>query len=146
MVVSLEYELITFLSSVLLAILVGIVYDFFRALRKLFKMTVLWDTLMWITVLVLVVCVWFFVQNGEVRWYTILGAVSSGIIYFFSFSKCVFFVFDFAIGKIYAFFCIIFKILLTPPRFLCRIIGVYINEARLKFPKKVEEENDEKNV
>lgn len=146
MVVSFEYELASFFISVVLAVFVGTIYDFFRALRRVLKMTIFCDIIMWMAMLFVIVSIWFFMLNGEVRWYTVLGAFLTGIIYFFSLSQYVYFLFRFIVGKIYAFFCIILKILLTPPCFLCRIIGVYISKTRMKFFRKVEEINDEKNV
>ena len=144
MVVSLEYELVTFFASVILALSIGVLYDFFHAVRIHGKKSLLWDVVMWIAILFLIVTVWFYVQNGEVRWYAVLGAFLTGVIYFFSLSKYVFFVMNFLVGKICVFFCIFFKILLTPPRFLCKIIGVYMVKAKSKFSKKVEEKYDDK--
>ena len=144
MVVSLEYELTTFFSSIILAFLVGVLYDFFRALRKYTKITVLWDILMWISVLSLTCAVWFLVQNGEVRWYMILGSFFSGVIYLLTASKYVYLVLCFLMDKICGVFRIIFKILLTPLAFLCKIISVYVIRAKSKFSKKVEEKYDEK--
>lgn len=143
MVVLTGYELKTFFASIILAFLVGILYDFFRSIRACTKMTLLWDILMWISVLFLVVFVWFFTQNGEVRWYMILGTLLSGIIYLLTLSKYVFFVLRFWVDKICRIFRIIFKILLTPLAFLCKMISVYVIRAKFKFSRKVEEKYDE---
>lgn len=144
MVVLTGYELVTFFSSILLAFLVGVLYDFFRALRTCTRITLLWDVLMWVSVLFLVVFVWFFMQNGEVRWYMILGFGLSGVIYLLTASKYVYFLLRFLMDKIYRIFRIFFKFLLTPLAFLCKIIGVYVIKAKFKFSRKVEEKYDEK--
>jgi len=144
MVVSLEYELITFFASIILALLVGVLYDFSRAIRSHTKITLLWDILLWVFVLVLTGVVWFFVQNGEIRWYMVLGWVLSGIIYLLTLSKYVYLVLNFLVDKICRLFRLIFKILLTPLAFLCKIIGVYVKKAKSKFSRKVEERYDEK--
>lgn len=144
MVVSLEYELVTFFSSIILALFTGILYDFFHALREVTKKTIIWDMIMWTVFFVLIAAAWFFSAGGQLRWYMILGTCFSWIIYFLTVSKYVFLVLRFFIDKIYAFFCIIFKILLTPLRFLCRILNVYIGKAKSKFSKKDEEKYDEK--
>ena len=144
MVVSFEYELKTFLASIILALLVGVLYDFFRSIRTQTKRTLLWDILLWVSVLILTGLVWFFVQNGEIRWYMILGSVLSGIIYLLTLSKYVYFLFSFLLDKICRVFRLIFKILLTPLAFLCKIISVYVKRAKLEFSKKVEEKYDEK--
>lgn len=144
MVVSFNYELVTFSASIVLAVLVGVLYDFFRAVRKLTKITLLWDVMMWVCVLILTCLIWFFVQNGEVRWYMIIGAGFAGIIYLLTVSKYVCFLLWFLMDKICCIFRIIFKFLLTPLAFLCKIIGVYVKKAKFKFSRKVEEKYDEK--
>ena len=144
MVVSLEYELVTFFASIVLAFLVGILYDASRALRKCTKRTLLWDILLWISVLVLTFVVWFFIQNGEVRWYMILGTFLAGVIYLLTLSKYVYFLLCFLVDKICSIFRIIFKFLLTPLAFLCKIIKVYVIRAKCRFSRKVEEKYDEK--
>ena len=146
MKVSLEYELKTFLASIILAFLAGILYDFFRSVRTITKRTLLWDILLWVSVLVLTCTIWFFVQNGEIRWYMILGTVFSGIIYLLTMSPYVYFLFCFLMDKICRIFRIFFKILLTPLAFLCKMIGVYVKKAKLEFSKKVKEKNDEKDA
>lgn len=140
MKISLEYELFTFFASVVLALIIGVVYDFFRAIRSCIKKTALWDSIMWITVLFFVVSTWFFAFEGQVRWYAVLGSFLTGCIYFLTLSKYVYFSLHFLMDKICSFFRIIFKILLTPFRFLCKIIGVYISKVKVKFSKKVEED------
>ncbi len=144
MKVSLEYEIFSFLASVILAVLIGLVYDFFRAIRKTLKKSVLCDILMWITVSFLVVWTWFFAFLGELRWYMVLGALFTGVIYFLTISKYTYFLFQFLVDKICFIFAVILKILLTPPRFLCKIICVYIGRLKSKFSKKVEGKCDEK--
>lgn len=144
MVVSLEYELISFLASIVLAFLIGVLYDISRVLRKYTKRTLLWDILLWVSALFITCSVWFFVQNGEVRWYMILGAFFSGLIYLLTLSKYVYIVLCFLADKICRIFRIIFKILLTPLAFLCKIIGVYVKRAKCRFSRKVEEKYDEK--
>lgn len=144
MVVRLDYELITFFSSVILGFFAGAVYDLFRAFRFHLKKAVFWDILLWSILSFSFFYAWYHIAGGILRWYMVFGVFFAAVIYFFSVSKFVFFVFSFLVGKICAFFCIFFKILLTPLRFLCKIISVYVNKAKSKFSKKVEEKYDEK--
>ena len=144
MVVSLEYELSSFLMSILLALGMGLIYDLFRAIRAFGKRILFWDIIMWISLFTAFFCGWYILLDSQVRWYMILGAFFSGIIYFFSMSKYVFFLLHFFVGKICRIFRIIIKILLTPLRFLCKIIGVYVYKAKSEISKKVEEKNMKK--
>ena len=142
--VILEYELTTFIASIVAAFATGILYDLFRAVRGYCKSALFCDILMWVSTLALLLWMWFFVAEGKVRWYMVAGLFLSGIIYFLSVSKYVLFVLRFLVGLIYSFFRIFFKILLTPPRFLCKMIYVYIGKAKSKFSKKAEKRYDEK--
>ena len=91
MTVLLEYELTTFFASILTAFVIGILYDVFRAVRELCKSALLCDVVMWVLTLIAVGAAWFFVAEGNVRWYMVAGLVFSGVIYFLSFSKYVLF-------------------------------------------------------
>jgi hypothetical protein len=144
MKVSFEFEVFSFFASVVLAILIGIVYDFFRAVRKVLKSAVLCDILMWITVSFLVVWTWFFVFFRVLRWYMILDVFFTGVIYFLTVSRYTYFLFQFVVDNICLVFGVILKILLTPPRFLCKMLCVYIGRFKSKFSKKVEGKCDEK--
>lgn len=144
MMVLLKYELTTFLASIVTALFVGVLYDFLRAVRGYCKSALFCDVVIWISTLVALCCAWFFVAEGKIRWYMVAGLIFSGIIYFLSLSKYVLLMLRFAVGTIYSFFRIFFKILLTPPRFLCKIVSVYIGKAKSKFSKKVEKKYDEK--
>lgn len=146
MKVSLEYEIFSFFASVILAVLIGIIYDLFRALRKRILKSSLCDILMWIVISNLVVWTWFFAFSGKLRWYMFFGVFFSGTIYFLTLSRYVYFLLHFLVDKICCIIGVIFKILLTPFRFLCKIIGVYIGRLKSKFSKKVEGKYDEKNT
>ena len=133
----------SFFVSIITAGVLGVNYDFFRALSINSKKAV-WDVLMWAVSLGIMVFVWFHIFFGKLRWYMIIAVILGLVLYFFLLSKYVFLIIDFLITEIRAIFRIIFKILLTPLIFLCKIIGVYIKGVKSKFSKKVEEKHDEK--
>ncbi len=144
MVISAAYEIETFAVSIILGLVIGIFYDLARSMKSIFNKVAVFDSFMWIGVIAFSVFLWYEYQNGEIRWYMIMGTLLSLIIYFLTVSKYVFRVLSFLAGKTYRFFNIIFKLLLTPPKFLCKILSVYIKWSKLKFLGKVEEENNEK--
>lgn len=110
MVVSAEYELVTFISSMVTGLLLGVLFDFAKALRAFSKRTLLTDIITWIMALLIFFKVCLFCQSGEIRWYTVLGSFFAWVIYVFTLGKYVFSVLYFLLGKIYLFFCIILKI------------------------------------
>lgn len=144
MVVSASHELKGLAVSVAAAILFGIIYDFTRALRRVSGKNLLTDALCWIMICAVCGGIWLRVLGGELRWYMAIGAFSGAALYFALAGRYVFRVFLFLAELICRFFHIILKILLTPLKFLCKMIGVYIKRAKNKFFRKVEDKNDEK--
>lgn len=144
MVVSASHELEGLAASVVAAILFGIIYDFMRALRKVSGKSILTDALCWIMICAVCGGIWFRFLGGELRWYMAIGAFSGAVLYFALAGRYVFLVFSFLAELICRFFHIILKLLLTPLKFLCKMISVYIKKAKTKFFRKVEDENDEK--
>lgn len=144
MVISASYELRTFGASVLMALLFGILYDITGAFSKVTGKKAVWDILGWCAACVLLGSAWFHLQNGEIRWYMVIGALVSGILYFLTLEKCVFLAFTFIASFICRFFHIILKIVLTPFKFLGKMLSVHIKKAKTKFFKKVEDKNYEK--
>lgn len=144
MVISASYELKTFAAAILIAVVGGVIYDLGRAFGKVTGKKGIFDLLGWTAVCALCGGIWFFWQNGEIRWYMVTSAILSAILYYFLLEKYVFFVFLFLVKILCGFFNIILKILLTPLKFLCKILGVYVKRAKTKFFKKVEDDDYEK--
>ena len=143
MTVSAHFEMMSFFVSIITAGVIGINFDFFRALSKNGKKAI-WDVIMWSVSLAIVIFVWFHIFFGRLRRYMFVAVILGMVLYFFLFSKYVFLIIDFLLTKIRVIFSFILKILLTPLSFLCKIISVYIKGVRSKFSKKVEEKHDEK--
>lgn len=87
----LENQLHIFLIFILSGFLIGLVFDFFRILRKSFKtkdlITYLEDFLFWIiSGLILLFCIFKF-NNGELRLYIFIGISIGFALYILLFSK-----------------------------------------------------------
>ena len=143
MVVSTVYELESFVASILIGILTGSIYDIFRSIRYVSGKDTPSDFVMWLFIIASSAFLWYKFQNGEIRWYMLVGASVSILLYFLTISRIVFCIFYFLVRKIYSFFNIFFKLLLTPIKFLCKMVSVYIKKAKTKFSKKVEDKNYE---
>lgn len=144
MVISASYELKTFAAAILIALFGGVIYDIGSAFGKVTGKKMLFDLLSWIAACIFCGGIWFFAQNGEIRWYMVAAAILSAVLYYFLLEKYVFLIFLFLAKILCGFFDIILKILLTPPKFLCKILGVYVKRAKTKFLRKVEDDNYEK--
>ena len=146
MVISVNYELMTFAASIIASVIFGIIYDLFRAFSVVTGKRAVFDIFFWCTTCALCGGIWFLIQNGELRWYMCTASVLSTILYFFTVEKYIFTIFLFLSKIICCFFNIILKILLTPFKILGKILNVYIKKSGTKFFRKVEEQNDKENA
>lgn len=89
-------ELNTLLAFFIIGILIGIIFDIFRVLRKTFKtaniITYIEDFLFWILTGLLVIYGCINIASGEVRLYMILMIIIGIIIYFMIISKAFIFI------------------------------------------------------
>ena len=82
-----------FLVFSLTGISIGLLFDFFRVLRKSFKtsdiVTSIGDILFWIlTGIIILYNIWYF-NNGEIRLFMILGIILGTIIYMLTLSNVI---------------------------------------------------------
>ena len=88
-----ENQAYLFLVFSLTGIIIGIIYDIFRVLRKSFKtsdiITYFEDILFWIITGILILYnIWFF-NNGEIRLFMFLGIILGVLIYMLILSNLV---------------------------------------------------------
>ena len=148
-----------FLIFIVDGIIIGILFDFFRILRKSFNSkditTNIEDFIFWILTGILVLYTVFVFNNGEIRLYMFLAITLGIIMYMFLFSKHiikinvfiisiakrfvskVFSILTIPIKKIYILIC---KIFLKPVYFLfinTRKISTNLYKFSSKFPNKI---------
>lgn len=84
------YILLTFFVT---GIIIGIIFDFFRILRKSFKtsniVTYIEDLLFWLLSGFLIILVIFNFTNGEIRIYMIVSLACATLLYFLLISKYI---------------------------------------------------------
>ncbi len=88
------YEQLKFFSLYILnGIFIGIIFDFFRALRKTFKtadiVTYIEDIIFWIVSGILSITFIFIFNQGQIRSYTIIGIILGIILYILLFSRII---------------------------------------------------------
>ncbi len=122
--VDITSELCIFVACVISGILSGLLYDFFTIFRikskKLFVS--LSDIFLSFVICVLIVSVFYLYNSFDLRLYMFFGLFLGIILYFL----CLSTIFVFCLTKIIKLFDFIFKILLTPTRFLYKILVVYL--------------------
>ena len=127
MQVSSSHQMYVFLLCVLLGLCCGVFFDFQRCVRKKFfagvLRTTLEDILFAIVCIGAVIALGFFFNNGQIRYYQVLGSVSGVLFYGAFLSKIV--------SKIILFlFSLIEKIILKPLIWLCKKIMLPVSALR----------------
>lgn len=122
-----ENQAYLFLVFSFTGMLIGILFDFFKVLRKTYKtldvITYIEDILFWILTGILIIYnIWFF-NDGEIRLFMILGIIIGALLYTLTISYFVIKIINFIMSKI--------KIITT---FLCKIIKKIV-EIIINFTK-----------
>ncbi len=113
-----ENQAYLFVVFTLTGIILGIIFDFFRVLRKIFKtvdfITYIEDIIYWIFAgLIILYNIWFF-NDGEIRFFMIIGIFIGAIIYALTFSSIFIKIESFFMKKIKFLFIFFYNILKIP--------------------------------
>lgn len=121
-----------FYIFLLTGLLIGIIFDFFRILRKSFNhsnfITIIQDLIFFIITSILVIFVLFKYNNGVVRSYVIIGIFCGLLIYFGLFSK----IFVKINVKIIEFIKSVFSFLLKIVLYPFKLIHILLKKTLLK--------------
>ena len=119
-------QLHLFVIFLISGILVGLVFDFFRILRKSFKhpdiVIYIQDVLFWIITGIILLYLSFLFNDGEIRIFMILGSILGFFIYMFTVSKMIIKISVYIILKIKKIIYSILKTILIPIKYLIKII------------------------
>lgn len=126
-----------FIVFSLTGVIIGLLFDFFRILRRSFKtsniITYFEDVLFWILTGVLILYnIWYF-NNGEIRIYMFLGIIMGGLIYMLTLSNII-------ISLLSKILILIVKVLELPFKTLFSIFHKFftvIMKIFNNFPKKL---------
>lgn len=115
-----------FLIFTLDGILIGLLFDIFRILRKSFKtadiVTYIEDTIFWLLTGAIILYSIFVFNNGEIRFFMFLGILLGIAFYLLLFSKYVIKISVTIINGVKNVIIWIYKILITPIRFIYKIM------------------------
>lgn len=86
-----------FLSSVIIGAIMGIIFDFFRALRRKGNtkniLVYVQDIIFWFIIAIIIIVSSFIINNGELRGYMLIGYILGAVVYMLIFSKYIKFLF-----------------------------------------------------
>ena len=134
--VDISQEATAFAAAVLCGLFCGLLRDILKVFSKHTKNRILnaiFDFLLAGICAFAVIAVFYVYNSFQMRWYMFLGVFLGIILYFLMFSKTV----SAFLEKILKLFVNIFKILLTPTRFLYKILLVYFFMPVIEFFKKL---------
>ena len=105
-------------------IVLGLVFDFFRIIRKNFRLTsFVWlqDVVMWMIMLAVVCATVFITNNGKIRWYEFVGFGLGVAIYIALLSSFVIGVSSVLIGIFKKAVMFVFGVFLFPFKFIAKL-------------------------
>ena len=134
-----ENQAYLFLVFSLTGVVLGVLFDFFRVLRKTFKtgdfVTYIEDILYWILAgIIILYNIWFF-NDGEIRVFMILGILMGAIIYCLTLSPIFIKIDYFFMKKIKAVFTLLYNILKIPIEFMINLLKKIKNIVNFKNKK-----------
>ena len=116
-------EALAFLGFAAAGAAAGVVFDILRALRRGMRLpAALTDSLFWILAAGIFGFSLIYFNGGRLRGYEVLGAAAGTVLYFFTISTPVVRCFTVIFKIFFKNLGFIFKILLTPPQFLYKIL------------------------
>lgn len=120
-----ENQAYLFLVFTITGVILGVLFDFFRVLRKTYKtsdlITYIEDIIYWIlTGIIILFNIWYF-NNGEIRVFIIIGIVMGALIYALTLSNLFIKINYFIMTKIKAIISFLYKIFEIPIKILLNL-------------------------
>jgi len=117
-----------FLSTIYGGMIIGFIYDFYRMVRRIIRPgkigTGIIDLLFWLTVFLVSFALLFYVNDGEIRLYHLLGFILGGGAYMFILSPLVMGLFNILYRMFKRVFETLLKIIMGVVGFLWNIIRI----------------------
>ncbi len=132
-------QMLIFLASLGVGFLLGILYDFLRAVRLSFTRgkiaVVIFDLIYFFSVALFSYIFILAANKGEVRSYIIIGELLGAVFYYFSFGIAVIKITDRFVSLLKNFYAFIFKIISFPFRLIKRLFSKVFNKLKTFFKK-----------
>ena len=111
-----------FMVFSLVGIIIGLLFDLFRVLRKTFKtkdiITYIEDILFWMITGIIIIVAMYYFSDGELRFFMIIGLILGTAIYLFTVSKVIINIFIWVIDFIK-------RIIIYPIKLIQKVIKKY---------------------
>ena len=141
-------QALLFLVFILNGIIIGLIFDFFRILRKSFKttniITYIHDILFWILAGISIIFCMYKFSDGEMRFFMFLGIIFGFLLYMLMFSQYIIKLFVFIIKYVKNIIYLAMKAIIFPLKKIHIFFKIFIFQPvyifmlkRQKFPKKM---------
>lgn len=127
--VDISNEAVSFLCTVISGAVLGLLFDFFSQFSRALKRKTLitfFDIFFVIATAIIIMSVFYIANSYKLRWYMFIGLFLGLILYCLMLRRVSIFIFSSLFGIFLKIFHFILKILLTPARFLYKILLVYL--------------------
>lgn len=126
-----ENQAFLFLVFSITGVILGILFDFFRAIRKTFKtsdfLTCIEDVIYWFIAGIIILYNIYFFNNGEIRIFMIIGIIMGALIYTLTLSSIFIKINSFILQKVKFIINFISKIFKIPIKTTIKIVKKSIN-------------------
>ena len=133
MFLSSRHEIMVLFGTFLGGMVLGLIFDLFRILRKNFKSAdkFLWlqDVLMWAVMLAVVYITLFITNDGKIRWYVFVGFITGVAIYMVTLSTFIMKISTAVISFLKKFFSFVIGIVMFPFKMLYKFLSKPISKA-----------------
>lgn len=143
MIVSSKHELFVFFGSVLGGMILGMIFDIFKATKLSDKANIvvlgIYDLLLWCIMTIAVFLIIFITNNAEVRWYEFAGMILGAVIYFMSLSGFFVAMLTTVLRMLKKVLCFLLKIVLFPIKLVFKILKpvILFVKKRLRIFKRM---------
>ncbi|WP_051533739.1 spore cortex biosynthesis protein YabQ [Desulfitibacter alkalitolerans] len=120
----LDQQIISFLTTVVLGLTMGAIFDFYYILRRFLRPRKVFihigDLLIWLFMIALVFVTLIYINWGEVRFYVFLGIALGALIYYLIFSRYIKIIYEYLIKTVLKILNIVKSIILLPFKLIAR--------------------------
>ncbi len=138
MILSMSNQAVIFLTTAIIGVVIGFIYDLFRVFRKIVPhndiFTYLEDAVYWVIVSIIMFYVMLNKNYGEIRFFSIFGAFLGMIIYFYTISRLFMKVSVAVVNFLVKVLKLLFDIIMAPFRLIYKLLynPIMICKKRIK--------------
>lgn len=140
MAVSTANQAYVFLATVYGGLIIGLFFDIYRMIRRILKpgkfITGIMDLIFWVIIALFSFFILFYINDGQVRFYSFLGIGIGWGLYILSISQFIMWIFDLIYKWVSKFLAWVFKIIKWPFAKVFQGISMFVRTIKNNFRRK----------